>query len=118
MVAPSPPPAPATPPPQPATPRTAAPHRQRPPPLRPPLCPEQRLDPESIHRREELLSPRIPEYEGEHPAQSLHDRRAELLVAVDKNLRVCASRKGMAAGNQIVAKLSVVVDLAVEGHDH
>ena len=74
-----------------------------------------RLLAEPVAREEQALPARVPDGEGEHPAQALGERVAPLLVTVDQDFGVAAGAEDVAPGDQLLAQPEVVVDLAVEG---
>src|SRR5581483_11799291 len=73
----------------------------------------ERLDPEPVPREHEPPPARIPDRDGEHPAQPRREPVAGLLVEVDENLRVAVRPEAMAGRLELGAQLLVVVDLAV-----
>jgi hypothetical protein len=56
----------------------------------------ERLDPEAVAREHELLLPRIPDRDGEHPAQPLEEAETPLFVAVHVHLGVALGAEGVA----------------------
>ena len=76
----------------------------------------ERLDAETVARREQQLISFVPERERELAAQLAQRVRAQLLVEVDQDLAVGARAQAMAALRQLLLVALVVVELAV--HDH
>ena len=74
----------------------------------------ERLDAEAVAGDEQSLAGRIPDREGEHAAQVLHDVVAVLLVAVDDRLGIGARPELVATVLQGITHRVVVVDLAIE----
>jgi hypothetical protein len=56
----------------------------------------------------------VPEGEGEHPAQPLHQSSAVLLVEMDQNLGVALGPESVSPGLEPAAQLLVVVNLTIE----
>ena len=76
----------------------------------------ERLLPRAVPPQDQAAVGLVPEREGEHPAQPLHELEAEFLVRVDDGLRVRPGREGMPARLELSRQLEEVVDLAVEDH--
>ena len=87
-------------------------------PERPPVVGDvERLDAVGVAREEESAALRVPEREGEHPAQLVEHVLATLGPEVEENLRVGVRAEAVARLLEPVADRLVVVDLAVE-RDH
>ena len=78
----------------------------------------QRLDAQPVPRHEQRLLVAVPQREGEHAAKALHAGFAPLLPGVDDDLGVALGVEAVAGGLQFGNQFLVVVDLAVEDHDH
>ncbi len=76
-------------------------------------CKVQRLDPDSVARKQQLTPPTVPQRKRKHAAQVVDTVRAVLLVQVDDDLRVSAGPKAVTPGLQSWPMRGVVVDLAV-----
>ena len=76
-------------------------------------APVQRLDAEAVAREQQPALARVPDGEGEHPAQVLEHALAALLVEVDEDLGVAAGGEAVAGALEIVPQRRVVEDLAV-----
>ena len=72
------------------------------------------LDTELIAREEQLFLLGIPDAEGEHSAQVLHDFLTPVVEANHDGLAVALSIKGVASGLQFFTQFHIVVDLAIE----
>ena len=81
--------------------------------VRPPV---QRLDPVRVPGQHQPAAGGVPHGDREHASQPLDEARAPLLVEVDQHLRVAAGDEPVAAGEQLLAQLAVVVDLPVLDH--
>ena len=77
---------------------------------------EERTNSEAIPRQEELLALPIPDREREVAVQTLEEVRPPLLVRVGDHLRIRLGREAVAERLELLAKLDVVVDLAVLHH--
>ena len=77
----------------------------------------ERLDPVAVAREDEAAARRVPDRDGEHPAQPLGEAGAVLLVEMDERLGVGVGAEGVAGARELVAQLGVVVDLAVLDDD-
>ena len=77
---------------------------------------EERTHAEAIPRQEELLALPIPDREREVAVQALEEVRPPLLVRVGDHLRIRLRREAVAERLELLAKLDVVVDLAVLHH--
>ena len=75
----------------------------------------ERLLAEAIARQHERTRALVPHGEGEHPAESVNTALPALLVEVHDHLSVRLRTERMPTGAQLISKLDVVVDLAVEG---
>lgn len=73
----------------------------------------ERLDAEGVASGHQDAGFAVVEQEGEHPAQAVDERRAVGGVERDDRLDLRAGAEDGPAGNQLVAQLEVVVDLAV-----
>src|SRR5262249_4785235 len=92
-----------------ATTPTAAPLR-----VRPALdAVVKRLDTERVPGAEQLAGPGIPDGEGVHAAEPVHDVLADSGVGLEQDLGVTRGSQDNALLTQLLAKLDVVVDLAV-----
>lgn len=76
----------------------------------------ERLDSEAVAREDEPPRGRIPQCNREHPAQALHELRAELFVQVGQDARIAGVRDPVAALAELAPQRRVVVDLAVLHH--
>ncbi len=74
---------------------------------------EERLDSESVARREQPALTGVPDGEGEHATQFVHHLRAIALVQVQQHLSVAFRGEGT---GQRLSELPEVVDLAVVDH--
>ncbi len=74
----------------------------------------ERLLPCPVAREEELSRPRVVEREREHSVQALEDALSPLLEAAEDHLGVGGAPERAPLPAQLLAKLDVVVDLAVE----
>ena len=77
---------------------------------------DQRLDPERVASEHEPPPARIPQREGEHPAQVLDERRPALLVEMHEHLDVGAGAEAVATALEPPPQRAVVVELAVGDH--
>ena len=66
----------------------------------------ERLDPEAVAGEHEPAALGVPEREGEHAAQPLHEALAVLLVEVDEHLGVAARAEAVAARARARARSS------------
>src|SRR5262245_20283091 len=78
---------------------------------------EERLFSESIARDEQLMVPSIRDRKGKHPEQLLGQTAPPLPVSVQEHFGVRLCSESMAARDQFLTQLDVVVDLSVEGDD-
>ena len=74
----------------------------------------ERLDPEPVARQDERLGGGVPDCVGEHTAQPIDAGGALLLIEVQHCLRIARRAERVSAGDEAVAELPVIVDLAVE----
>ena len=74
----------------------------------------QGLDAYAIAREDQPALPRVPDCEGEHPAQPIHEVDAPLLVPVDEHFGVAGRSEAVSVRLELLAHLGEVVDLAVE----
>ena len=81
------------------------------------FCIIKRLDPEHIPRAEKFFFAGVPDHEGEHAPKPVQDPGAVLCIAVQQHLRVGICQEGVSLDLQILAKLTVIVDLTVKGDD-
>src|SRR5262249_22260804 len=79
---------------------------------------EQRLLADAVTREQQMLSPGVPEREGEHARDALEHALAPLLPAVNEHLAVAARAEDMSGAYELVAKRLVVPDLAVVDGEH
>ena len=77
----------------------------------------ERLDPEAVTGQQQAPLARVPDRQGEHPAQPLEEGVAVLLVEVDEHLGVGGGGEAVSPPLQLSAQLAVVVDLAVLDDD-
>ena len=63
------------------------------------------------------LAGRVPDCDGEHPAQPLPEAGAPLLVAMHEHLGVAVRPKDVAGPLEFAGELAIVVDLAVLDDD-
>ena len=77
---------------------------------------EQRLLAHAVPRQHQLFAAAVPDGRGEHTAQLLGEVLAFFLVEVQDHLGVAFCLENVAAGQQALAQLFVVVDLAVEDY--
>ena len=75
------------------------------------------LDAKDVAGAHQALLLVIPDGEGKHTAQTLQHRNAPLLVAMQNGLGIALSLEVITASNELLAKLLIVIDLAVEGDD-
>ena len=75
---------------------------------------EQRLDPQMISRQQDSLALHVVNREREHAVQFSHKVVAELLVRMDEPFGIAVRSKAMAALEQALCQLSVVLDVAIE----
>ena len=75
---------------------------------------EERLLAEAVAGDQQRPRPRVPDREGEHPLERVHEVGPVLLVEVDQDLGVGPGRQGVAALAQQLLQARVVVDLAVQ----
>jgi hypothetical protein len=75
----------------------------------------QRLDAVAITRQMQRVVPGVVQPEREHAVQASHTLGAELLPRVEQDLGVGAGPEDVAARDELVAQLAIVVDLAVVG---
>ncbi len=73
----------------------------------------QRLDPQSIARKQQTFVARVIDRKGEHAAQLLDAIAAHLFVEMDYHFCVGVRMKAMTAAFEIPAKLGEVVNLSV-----
>ena len=73
----------------------------------------ERLDPEAVPREHEPPPARVPDRDGEHPAQALCELFAVLFVEMEHHFGVAVRPEVMSGALQLVAQLAVVVDLTV-----
>ena len=78
----------------------------------------QRLDAETVARKEQGLAALVPQREGEHAAEALDARRAPRFPRVHDDLGVAARAEHVAERLQFGHQRPVVVDLAVVDDDH
>jgi hypothetical protein len=76
--------------------------------------PVERLDPVGVAGRDEAAPARVPESEGEDPAEPAHALEPVLLVGVHDHLAVGVRREAVPALLQQAAQVELVVDLAVD----
>jgi len=76
----------------------------------------QRLDAESVADEDQFALLAIPDGEGEHAVEQLDAIRPIFFVSMYDDFRVGSALEGMAFGQQRVANLLEVVDLAVVGY--
>ena len=74
----------------------------------------ERLDAETVARREEALVAAVPDEESPHPAQALEAGLAPFCVGREQHLAVGVGGEGAALAAQLVAQLEIIVDLPVE----
>ena len=74
----------------------------------------ERLDPHPVTRQQQGPLLTVPDGESEHAVEALDEAVTPLLVAVHDDLGVAARPKPVTTGDQLVTKLGMVVDLAVE----
>ena len=72
----------------------------------------------AIPREEKNLASRVPQREGEHAVEMFDTGFAEVLPGMDDDLGIGLGREAMAAPQQGLAELDVVVDLAIEDGPH
>src|SRR5207244_7529838 len=75
------------------------------------------LDPEAVARERQRPRARVPDGDGEHPAQALPEAGAPLLVAVHEDFRIAAGAEHVAGALELAHQLAVDVDLAVLDDD-
>lgn len=76
-----------------------------------------RLDADAVADQQQLVRPRVPQRDREHPAQRVDEPVAALLVEVDDDFGVRSRPEAVAARRQVRAQRRVVVDLAVAHGD-
>ena len=76
----------------------------------------ERLLAHPVPGQQELLSPRVPDREGEHPVEVVDTVLAVLLPRVHDRFRVRSGDEAMAEGGQLPPKSHEVVDLSVLNH--
>src|SRR5574341_271466 len=76
----------------------------------------ERLLPHPVARQHQPAADRIPDRQGEHPAERVQESQIVLLVEMDDGLDVAPRGETMPPCQQLVPQLDVVVDLAV-AHD-
>ena len=74
---------------------------------------DERLDAEAVAREEQAPLGAVPDRQGPHAVESLHDVLAPGRVAAQHDLRVAAGAKAMARRLELVPQLRRVEDLAV-----
>ena len=79
---------------------------------------EERLLAHAVASQQESAGAAVPDRQGEHPPQAVDAALAELLVEVGDDLGVRATREAVAAADELIPELAVVVDLAVADDDH
>ena len=77
----------------------------------------ERLDPEAVAREHEPPPARVPDRDGEHPAQALCELVAVLLVEMEHHFGVAVRPEAVPGALQLGAQLAEVVDLAVLDDD-
>ena len=77
----------------------------------------ERLDPVGVAREHEPAARRVPDRDGEHPAQPLGEADTVLLVEMHERLGVAVGAQRVACALELAAELRVVVDLAVLDDD-
>ncbi len=75
---------------------------------------EERLDAQTIARREQRALALIPDGEREHPVEAAETLLAETLIEVEQHFGVGSTDEVVAGGSEVLGELHVVVDLAVE----
>jgi len=73
----------------------------------------QRLDAHAVPGQQDALAPAVEDREREHPVQALDHSLAPLLIAMNEHLGVGLGGERVPCGDQLGAKVEVVVDLAV-----
>ena len=76
------------------------------------------LDAEPIHAEHESPGADIEDRESPHSIESSEALEAPLAVGMEHHLGISARLKSVAASDELLAKLEVVVDLAVERQKH
>src|SRR6266536_5259890 len=76
--------------------------------------PKKRLFTETIASDKQPAKLRIPQREGEHPIEAGDHLKAIFLVKVRQNFRIRSAYKRVALLFQLLAKLAIIIDLAVE----
>src|SRR5262245_18719111 len=74
----------------------------------------ERFHTQSIARDEQLLSPLVPDSKGKHPSQIVNTISAVLLIEMEDCFSVAMCLIDVTPGLELRAKISVVVDFAVE----
>src|SRR5438876_3485787 len=73
----------------------------------------ERLDSETVARKNEPLSRPIPDRDREHAAKPLGELQPAFLVEVDEDLCITLRAKAVTGGLELLPQLAIVVDLAV-----
>src|SRR3954454_2978796 len=73
----------------------------------------QRLDPEAVAREDETAARRVPNRNGEHPAQPFGEAFAVLFVEMEQHLCVAVRPEPVSGALELAAQFAVVVELAV-----
>src|SRR5246127_310504 len=76
----------------------------------------ERLDSDAVASQEQRFVPIIPNGEGKHSAQFFNAGFAQVFIEVNDCLRVALRSKTVAAAQQILTKLLIVVDFTVENN--